>query len=138
MKTRVAAVFTFLTTSTLLLFSCSSKELLSETQVSILTPAVVALPAPTLTPHKLTQLSKDVLSSRKLHLNLEIVTDGAATGDGGNSWGGHQTRIVRTQDGVFTAFTVPGNGYTSREWRLAWRKEDGAWSVIAQGGAACM
>ncbi len=68
-------------------------------------------------------------------LNLEIVTDGAATGDGGNSWGGHQTRIVHTRDGVFTAYTVPGDGYTSREWRLAWRKEDGSWSVIAQGGA---
>jgi len=65
--------------------------------------------------------------------NLEIVTDNAATGDGGNSWGGHQTRIVHTEDGVFTAYTVEGGGYFAREWRLAWRQNDGTWSVIAQG-----
>src|SRR3989339_132503 len=135
MKIRVAAVFTFLITSTLLLFSFSSRELLSEAQVSILTNAAATLPAPSPVSPVLTQLSKDVLSSRKLHLNLEIVTDGAVTGDGGNSWGGHQTRIVRTQDGVFTAYTVPGDGYTSREWRLAWRNDNGTWPVIAQGGA---
>jgi hypothetical protein len=26
---------------------------------------------------------------------LELVTDQAVVGDGGNNWGGHQTRIVR-------------------------------------------
>jgi hypothetical protein len=65
--------------------------------------------------------------------SLEIVTDSAATGDGGNSWGGHQTRIVRTEDGVFTAYTVEGGGYFTREWRLAWRQDDGTWPVVAQG-----
>jgi hypothetical protein len=67
--------------------------------------------------------------------SLEIVTDEAATGDGGNAWGGHQTRIVHTQDGVFTAYTVEGSGYFDRKWRLAWRHEDGTWPVVAQGDA---
>lgn len=64
---------------------------------------------------------------------LEVVTDNAATGDGGNSWGGHQTRIVRTKDGVFTAYTVDGSGYFGKKWQLAWRQEDGTWPVIAEG-----
>lgn len=74
--------------------------------------------------------------TRSVHIYqsaLEIVADNAATGDGGNSWGGHQTRIVRTVDGVFTAYTDEGGGYFSREWRLAWRQEDGTWPVVAQG-----
>jgi hypothetical protein len=37
---------------------------------------------------------------------VELVTDQALVGDGGNSWGGHQTRIVRTKDGIFLAYTV--------------------------------
>lgn len=65
--------------------------------------------------------------------DLEVVTSNAATGDGGNSWGGHQTRIVRTRDGIFTAYTVEGGGYLDREWRLAWRQGDGSWLVVAQG-----
>ena len=32
---------------------------------------------------------------------VEVVTANAVIGDGGNNWGGHQTRIVRTKDGVF-------------------------------------
>jgi len=64
---------------------------------------------------------------------IEIVSDNTATGDGGNIWGGHQTRIVRTQDGVFTAYTVEGGGYLSREWRLAQRDSESSWKVIAQG-----
>ncbi len=63
---------------------------------------------------------------------LEVVTDHAATGDGGNAWGGHQCRIVRTSDGVFTAYTVSGKNDMSREWLLAWRS-DGKWKVIASG-----
>jgi hypothetical protein len=66
---------------------------------------------------------------------IEVVARDAATGDGGNSWGGHQTRIVRTQDGVFTAYTAEGSGYFSREWRLVKRKSDGSWGVIAHGTA---
>jgi hypothetical protein len=64
---------------------------------------------------------------------IEVVTSNAVTGDGGNSWGGHQTRIVHTQDGIFTAFTVEGSGYLNREWRLAKRQTDGTWAIIAEG-----
>lgn len=64
---------------------------------------------------------------------VEIVTDGAETGDGGNGWGGHQSRIVRTARGVFTAYTVPGGGYLAREWRLVKRMGPGNWRIIAQG-----
>jgi len=69
-----------------------------------------------------------------LIVNFEIVSDSAAVGDGGNAWGGHQCRIVRTKDGVFTAYTVEGGGYLSREWRVAQRSEDG-WNIIARGVA---
>lgn len=65
--------------------------------------------------------------------NLEVITDSAATGDGGNAWGGHQTRIVHTKDGVFTAYTGEGSGYLDRKWKLTRRQEDGTWSVIAEG-----
>jgi hypothetical protein len=71
---------------------------------------------------------------------VELVTDQALVGDGGNSWGGHQTRIVRTKDGVFLAYTAgqsdppgPWRRYsgTPRSWRLAMRKDSG-WPVIAE------
>jgi hypothetical protein len=67
--------------------------------------------------------------------SIEIVTDKAATGDGGNAWGGHQTRIVRTKDGVFTAYTVAGSSYYHKQWQLAWRQEDRSWPVVAEGDA---
>ena len=38
----------------------------------------------------------------------ELITDKAVSGDGGNHWGPHKTRIVRTQDGVFTVYAVAG------------------------------
>ncbi len=69
-----------------------------------------------------------------LAIDFEVVSDSAAIGDGGNAWGGHQCRIVRTKDGVFTAYTVEGGGYFLREWRVAKRSSDG-WNVIAQGVA---
>ena len=64
---------------------------------------------------------------------LEIVSDNTATGDGGNIWGGHQTRIVRTAAGVFTAYTVAGSNDMAKEWRLAWRDANGRWPIVAQG-----
>jgi hypothetical protein len=66
---------------------------------------------------------------------LEVVTNQAATGDGGNPWGGHQSRIVRTGEGIFSAYTVDGSGNLDRKWRLARRQEDGGWKVIAAGDA---
>ena len=35
---------------------------------------------------------------------FDVVTDQAAPGDGGNAWGGHPCRIVRTRFGVSTAY----------------------------------
>ena len=66
---------------------------------------------------------------------VEMVWHDTATGDGGNAWGGHQTRIVRTPAGVFTAYTVESEGPFLRQWRLARREADGSWTVIAIGGA---
>lgn len=63
---------------------------------------------------------------------VEVVTADAAVGDGGNAWGGHHCRIVRTRDGVFTAYTVAGKSDLSRQWKLAWRHE-GKWQVAASG-----
>lgn len=63
---------------------------------------------------------------------LEVVTSNAVAGDGGNGWGGHQCRIVRTRDGVFTAYTVPGKDDMNREWRLSWRRQE-QWKVVASG-----
>lgn len=72
----------------------------------------------------------------------ELVTEGAVLGDGGNCWGGHQSRIVRTTDGIFTAYTTgksdpPGAPWRSydgapRFWKLAMRTEAG-WKVVAEG-----
>ena len=73
-------------------------------------------------------------SAEILMMPVEVVTDSAGTGDGGNPWGGHQTRIVRTKDGVFTAYLVQGKGYKEKEWRLAWRI-DNTWHVAAEGAA---
>lgn len=70
-----------------------------------------------------------------IQTSLEVVTNQAATGEGAHAWGGHQTRIVRTQDGVFTAYTTAGDGPLARQWQLARRHEDGSWPVIAQGVA---
>ncbi|MFN8433767.1 MAG: hypothetical protein U0V18_07090 [Anaerolineales bacterium] len=64
---------------------------------------------------------------------VELVSDEVATGAGGNLWGGHQTRIVRTADGVFTAYIVPTADDQYREWRLAKRDESAGWQVIASG-----
>jgi hypothetical protein len=57
------------------------------------------------------------------------------TGNGGNNWGGHQTRIVRTHDGVFTAYTIEGSGEFNRTWELTRRQADGAWITVARGDA---
>lgn len=65
---------------------------------------------------------------------VEVVANDAATGDGGNVWGGHQTRIVRTAQGLFTVYTVPGTDPLHRQWRLAQRTATG-WQVVAQGAS---
>ncbi len=80
-------------------------------------------------------LSAGLPDAAQRQTSVEMVWSDTATGDGGNAWGGHQTRIVRTADGVFTAYTVESEGPFLRQWRLARRQEDGTWTVIALGGA---
>ena len=64
---------------------------------------------------------------------LELVSDATSVGgDGGNAWGGHQTRLVRTSCGLFTAYTVPGTDSFQHEWRLVQQTDDG-WQIIAKG-----
>jgi len=61
---------------------------------------------------------------------LEVVASGVSTDNGGNSWGPHKLRIVRTNAGVFTAYGVgPGPNH---EVRLAQRTESG-WKTIMRG-----
>ena len=66
---------------------------------------------------------------------VETVTDkaGATHNGGNNAWGGHQTRIVHTKDGIFTAYITDGTGEFRREWHLAERQPDSTWKVIAHG-----
>jgi len=69
---------------------------------------------------------------------VEVITDNAATAMGdipGNNWGGHQTRIVHTQDGIFTAYILAGGGINNHEWQLVKRQNDGTWLVLAKGNA---
>lgn len=96
--------------------------------VLLLTACVVAIAACSF----LREPTEEASIGRVRLVDLEVITQEAATGDGGNAWGGHQCRIVRTPDGVFTAYTVPGTDDLYREWRLVWRR-DGAWQVVAQG-----
>lgn len=100
----------------------------TSTPINRLTPTVSATPTstPIATATPAWQVHQSV---------IEVVTDNAVTGDGGNGWGGHQTRIVHTQNGIFTAYTVEGSGQFGREWRLAERKADGTWPVISHGDA---
>src|SRR4051812_6646464 len=80
-------------------------------------------------------LPERALADRPAVEDVSVVTARAATGDGGNSWGGHQPRIVRTARGVFTAYSVPtAYGPLNRGWRLARRSSSG-WRVIANGPA---
>ncbi len=66
---------------------------------------------------------------------LEIVTASAVTGDGGNAWGPHKTRLVRTSAGrLFTAYMTAGSGSFARQWNLAERNGTG-WQTVATGTA---
>ncbi len=126
MKTRIFALILIILVSTT---SCARNTTLNVTATSsAITPTIVAsstsLPSSTPTAQPTVRQTK-----------IEVVTDNAVTGNGGNAWGGHQTRIVHTQDGIFTAYTVAGDGQFSRDWRLAERQSDGTWSVIASGKA---
>jgi len=90
-----------------------------------------ASPAPKSTASSPTQPAAHPVPTAALE-RLELVTDKADNGPGGNNWGGHQARIVRTQKDIFTAYTIPGQGQLARQWRLAERTPTG-WQVIGQG-----
>lgn len=70
---------------------------------------------------------------------VELVTAGsvADSANGGNDWGGHTNRVVRTALGVFTVYLLPqtsGDPNTQRRFALAYRHSDGSgWSEIATG-----
>ncbi|MFZ5940204.1 MAG: T9SS type A sorting domain-containing protein [Bacteroidota bacterium] len=62
-----------------------------------------------------------------------IVSNNTSTGDGANSWGGHQCSIVRSTSGeIFTVYTIAGSSDLNRIFRLA-VKEGDDWVVIAEG-----
>lgn len=65
---------------------------------------------------------------------LECITDQTAVGDGGNNWGGHQPRIVRTADGVFAVHITrnPGQGVLACTWHLMHRC-NAEWQQIGEG-----
>lgn len=73
---------------------------------------------------------ENYLSADKI--SLEVVTDKA---DPNNAWGGHQARIVRTDDGVFTAFITSDGDPFNQKWHLVWRRDSNEWVTIAEGNA---
>lgn len=85
-------------------------------------------------PSKLTRTVTSGLATKPFarQTKIEVVTKNAAVF---NPKGGNPTRIVRTKDGVFTAYIVEHNGDFDHEWQLAKRESDGIWTVIAQGDA---
>jgi fibronectin type 3 domain-containing protein len=68
---------------------------------------------------------------------LDLLTSSAATGDAGNSWGGHKTRIVSTSKGdTYTVFQGAGSGYTSHQWVVMhYSAASGTWSQAGAGNA---
>lgn len=110
------------------LFACSKQTIQpSATDVSI-TATLTDVPSPIPSPSSTPTVKPLVYQTA-----VEVVTNDAAVGDGGNNWGGHQSRIVHTQDGVFTAYTVAGSGPLSRNWKLVQRQVNGSWNVVAEG-----
>jgi hypothetical protein len=62
---------------------------------------------------------------------LEVVARDVSTGDGGNSWGAHKLRIVRTPCCVYTAYAT-GAENLKREFRLA-QRTDAGWRTVLEG-----
>jgi len=110
-----------------LLVSCSTQT--RNLPTSTIEPTATSSPLPSATSLPATPTPEPWVRQT----NVETVTDNAATTDGGNAWGGHQTRIVHTQDGIFTAYIIEHGNEFHKEWRLAQRQSDGTWLVIAHG-----
>ena len=115
---------------TILLLACSSQTAQSSAVEASITASLTDIPSPTSTPSP----GPTSTAIPFVHQSdVEVVTNAAVTGDGGNNWGGHQSRIVHTQDGVFTAYTVETGNALNRNWKLAQRNNDGTWVVVAEG-----
>ncbi|MBI5351497.1 MAG: hypothetical protein HZB50_02535 [Chloroflexi bacterium] len=130
-RSKINEFFIVLFAAGSLLTACAPT--LPETDVPVITPTkIISLPTQTTVP----QPTVTATPAFYVHQSaVEVVTDQAVTGDGGNNWGGHQSRIVHTQDGIFTAYTVEGKGKFHREWRLVKREVDGSWNILATGDA---
>lgn len=124
-KSTISAMSILITT---FLFACSGQKVPSAVTNASPSATLTRAPSPTPVPSSTATVEPTVRQT-----GIELVTSDAVVGDGGNSWGGHQTRIVHTQDGIFTAYAVEGDGYLNREWRLAERQPDGTWAVVAEG-----
>jgi hypothetical protein len=75
--------------------------------------------------------SETISQMTTIGVDLEVITKNAlAGGDGGNQWGGHQCRIVHTNDGVFTVYTSGDEDHFERTWHLMKRTENG-WVELA-------
>ena len=127
MKKSIGSVFLALVFLTIVLNGCAPASTPVPPAPPTNTPVLTSTPTklPTVTP---TPTEKPFVFQSE----VEVVTDRAVIGGGGNNWGGHQTRIVHTQDGVFTAYTVDGGGQFTRNWKLAQRQIDGRWVVVAE------
>ena len=118
----------------IVLVSCTGPQTQSITQTPVLTAVSEKTATSTIEP--VATPSDTATPSLQVHQSeIEVVTNDAVSGDGGNNWGGHQTRIVHTEGGIFTAYTVDGGGQFTRDWKLAQRQTDGTWIVIAEGHA---
>lgn len=67
---------------------------------------------------------------------VEVVSTGKPAPETSNSWGGHQPKIVRNDDGVFIidlALNAPDKYRQS--WRVKHREANGTWRQVASGPA---
>ena len=119
------------------LTACTSKAIPAPTAPPVAPPPfpptpAPAVPTPTPTPAPVPVPMPNPAPAEPFarQTNIEVVTNNASPN---NPWGGHQTRIVHTQDGIFTAYIVEGSDILSRVWQLSKRQSDGTWTVIAQG-----
>ncbi len=71
---------------------------------------------------------------------FELVVEATSIADDtgnrpGNSWGGHQTRVLRLEDGdVYTAYLTTGLTFDAAQWHLV-RRSEGRWRLVASGPA---
>ncbi len=65
-----------------------------------------------------------------------MTANAGSTDDGGNEWGYHKNRIVRTSDGnLYTVIQAPGTDDLHKEWQLFKRMGDNDWQKINSGVA---